>query len=131
MIFFIEESLALKIHRRQVSCFGGLAGVRDKALLQSALGSAKQTWSYTQDLYETAAQYCYSIANNHPILDGNKRTAAACMLVFLVKNGIQPTMSNDVLYDLIIDVATNSIKRSELAFRLRSYSRRIESGATR
>jgi prophage maintenance system killer protein len=54
----------------------------------------------------------------------NKRTAAACMLVFLVKNGVTPTFSNDLLYNVIIGVATNAIKRAELASLLNQYSTR-------
>ena len=53
MIFFISKSLASKIHSRQVESFGGADGVRDHALLESALGAAQQTWHYTQDIYET------------------------------------------------------------------------------
>ena len=121
-LFFINKSLALKMHQQQVERFGGLSGVRDNGLLESALGAAQQTWHYTQDIYETAAQYCYSIANNHPFLDGNKRTATACMFVFLVKNGIRPTISNALLYDTVIAVTTNAMQRTELAVLLEQHS---------
>jgi len=89
--------------------------LRDKALLEPAVGAAQQTWHYTGDLFHTAAQYCYSIANNHPFLDGNKRTAAARMLVFLVVNRIKPKMNNEQLYDWVINVATNRYTCQELA----------------
>ena len=114
-LFFISKPLALKIHQQQIERFGGIEGIRDNNLLESALGAAQQTWNYTQDVYESAAQYCYSIAHNHPFLDGNKRTAAACMLVFLVKNHIKPMMNNTQLYDGVIAVATNQLQRTELA----------------
>jgi death-on-curing protein len=103
-LFFISKSLALKIHQQQINRFGGTIGIRDDNLLESALG---------------AAQYCYSIARNHPFLDGNKRTATACMLVFLVKNRIIPTMNNPQLYNWVIAVTTNAMKRNELADLLR------------
>ena len=115
LLFFISKPLALKIHQQQIERFGGIEGIRDNNLLESALGAAQQTWNYTQDVYESAAQYCYSIAHNHPFLDGNKRTAAACMLVFLVKNHIKPMMNNTQLYDWVIAVATNQLQRTELA----------------
>ena len=115
LLFFISKPLALKIHQQQIERFGGLAGIRDNNLLESALGTPQQTWNYTQDIYESAAQYCYSIAHNHPFLDGNKRTAAACMLVFLVKNHIKPMMNNTQLYDWVIAVATNQLQRTDLA----------------
>jgi death-on-curing protein len=121
-LFFISKSLALKIHQQQIEHFGGINGVRDTNLLESALGSAQQTWHYTQDIYEAAAQYCYSIASNHPFLDGNKRTATACMLVFLVKNGIRPTISNTLLYDAVMAVTTNTMQRAELAVLLKQHS---------
>jgi death-on-curing protein len=121
-LFFISKSLALKIHQQQIEHFGGINGVRDTNLLESALGSAQQTWYYTQDIYEAAAQYCYSIASNHPFLDGNKRTATACMLVFLVKNGIRPTISNTLLYDAVMAVTTNTMQRAELAVLLKQHS---------
>ena len=113
--FFISTALALKIHQQQVLHFGGTDGIRDQGLLESAIGAPRQTWDYTQDIYQAAAQYCYSITNNHPFLDGNKRTATACMLVFLVKNGITPKMSNADLYDWVIAITTNSMRREELA----------------
>lgn len=114
-LFFISKPLALKIHQQQIERFGGLSGIRDNNLLESALAAAQQTWNYNQDVYESAAQYCYSIAHNHPFLDGNKRTAAACMLVFLVKNHIKPMMNNTLLYKWVIAIATNNMQRTELA----------------
>ncbi len=124
--FFISSPLALKIHQQQVQRFGGINGIRDKGLLESALGAPRQTWDYTQDIYQAAAQYCYSIANNHPFLDGNKRTATACMLVFLVKNGIKPMMSNADLYKWVIAVTINTMQRDELAECLRQNCKKID-----
>lgn len=120
-LFFISKSLALAIHKQQIERFGGGAGSRDEALLESALGAAQQTWHDTGDLFQVAAQYCYSIANNHPFWDGNERTAAACMLVFLVANRTNPTMSNALLYDWVIKVATGQATREQLADWLREY----------
>ena len=114
-LFFISKSLALKIHQQQVERFGGLLALRDEGLLESALGAAQQTWHYTQDIFQTAAQYCYSLAHNHPFVDGNKRVAAACMLVFLMSNGYKPVMSNAELYDWVIQVVTNQLSREQLA----------------
>ncbi len=114
-MFFISKALALKIHQQQIGRFGGSPLLRDEALLESALGAAEQTWHYTQDIYQAAAQYCYSIARNHPFVDGNKRVAAACMLVFLVANQKQPLMTNAELYDWVIKTVTNELSREQLA----------------
>ncbi|MCQ8116887.1 type II toxin-antitoxin system death-on-curing family toxin [Methylomonas sp. WSC-7] len=56
-----------------------------------------------------------TVANNHPFLDGNKRTAAACMLVFLAANHKQPAMDNAQLYEWVINVATRQLSRDDLA----------------
>jgi death-on-curing protein len=53
---------------------------------------------HTQNSYQTVAQYWCSITRNHPFVDGNKRVAAACMLVFLVANQKQPLMTDLALY---------------------------------
>ncbi len=121
-IFFISKSLALKIHKQQIERFGGLLILRDEALLESALGAAQQTWHYSNDIFQAAAQYCYSLARNHPFADGNKRVAAACMLVFLLSNKIQPLMTNAELYEWVINVATNKLSREQLAALLKQKS---------
>ncbi|NOV31234.1 type II toxin-antitoxin system death-on-curing family toxin [Methylomonas sp. ZR1] len=120
-LFFISKTLALTIHRQQIEHFGGTLGIRDEALLESALGAARQTWHYSGDIFQTAAQYCYSLANNHPFLDGNKRVAAACMLVFLTANRKQPAMDNPQLYEWVISVATRQLSRDELAELLKQH----------
>ena len=114
-LFFISKILALQIHKQQIERFGGTLGCRDDALLESALGAARQTWGYSGDIFQTAAQYCYSLVNNHPFLDGNKRVGAACMLVFLVANSKQPAMNNSQLHDWVMRVATGQLNRNELA----------------
>ena len=114
-IFFITSSLTLKIHQQQILRFGGLNGIRDQFLLESAINAPEQTWRYTENIYQTAAQYCYSIANNHPFLDGNKRTATSCMLIFLIKNGVKLNISNENLYKWVIEITTNLMNRDELA----------------
>lgn len=121
---FIGIPAALAIHHDQISTFGGLHGVRDQGLLESALGQARQTYAYTEDLHETAAQYAVSIAKNHAFLDGNKRTAADCMLTFLVLNGVEPTLSAGQLFEWTLQVAAGGLNRSALAEHLRKHSRR-------
>ena len=58
-------------------------------------------------------------------MDGNKRTATACMLIFLVKNGLKPTMSNDDLYQWVIEITINKMQRDELAEHLRHSTEKI------
>ena len=121
---FIDLEGALAIHREQIAVFGGSHGLRDSGLLQSALGQAQQTYAYTDDLFEAAAQYSVSIARNHPFLDGNKRTAAACMLTFMVLNKVSPTMSPADLVEWTMQAAIGKLNRGDLAELLRRHSKR-------
>lgn len=126
MARFLGIEGALAIHREQIAVFGGAHGLREKALLESALGQAQQTFAYTGDLFEAAAQYCFSIARNHPFLDGNKRAGAGCMLTFLVLNKIEPTMSSAELFEWTMRVAIGKLSRQDLAMLLRQHSRRVK-----
>ena len=121
---FIDLEGALAIHREQVTIFGGSHGLRDSGLLESALGQAQQTYAYTDDLFEIAAQYCVSIARNHPFLDGNKRAAAACMLTFMVLNKVEPTMSAAELFEWTMQAAIGKLSRADLATLVREHSKR-------
>ena len=58
-LFFISKPLALKIHQQQIERFGGIEGIRDNNLLESALGAAQQKWNYTQDVYMSLSQMKY------------------------------------------------------------------------
>ena len=116
---FIDLPIALLIHQEQIEAFGGSHGLRNQNGLESALGQAQQTWSYTKDIFEAAAQYGYSLARNHPFVDGNKRVAAACMLVFLDMNGLEPEFNVEDIFIWIMETAVGSISREALAAHLR------------
>lgn len=118
---FISVTAVLAIHHTQVNVFGGMHGLRDRGLLESAMGQAEHTFAYTNDIMQAAAQYCVSIAKNHPFIDGNKRTAAATMLTFLVLNGYDPTLTNTQLFDWTLQVALDEISREELGELLRAH----------
>ncbi|MEO8143741.1 MAG: type II toxin-antitoxin system death-on-curing family toxin [Betaproteobacteria bacterium] len=121
---FLSLEAALYIHREQIEAHGGAHGLRDQNGLESALGAAEQTFAYTDSLHEAAAQYLVSLSRNHPFIDGNKRIAAACMLVFLDLNGIEPSFGPADLFEWTMEVAVGAIKREELAGRLRRQSRK-------
>jgi death-on-curing protein len=120
MARFLGVEATLLIHREQIEAFGGAHGLRDRNGLESALGAAEQTYAYTDDHLEAAAQYCVSLSRNHPFLDGNKRVAAACMLVFLDLNGIEPAFGSAELFEWTMEAAVGAIDRAKLAARLRS-----------
>lgn len=93
---WVGESVALAIHDMQLAEHGGLPGLRDKSLLESALARPRNLLSYgNPDVAKLAASYGYGIARNHPFVDGNKRTAFVVCELFLNLND-QDMIANDV-----------------------------------
>ncbi|QNM95257.1 type II toxin-antitoxin system death-on-curing family toxin [Chitinimonas koreensis] len=121
---FLPEALVLLVHEDQIRAFGGMQGVRDIELMRSALGQAQQTYGYTGDVFEAAAAYAHSLAKNRPFLDGNKRTAAACMTTFLVGNGWWLRFSQIDLVDWLVRIAIDQLDRPALAALLRQHTER-------
>ena len=88
MTRWVALSAVLAIHEEQLAEHGGLDGIRDRGLLESALHRPRDLQSYGQpDLADLAAAYAFGIARNHPFLDGNKRTSAVVTRLFLRLNG--------------------------------------------
>ena len=79
------------LHNQLLARFGGLEGIRDEGLLESALHRPVQKFQYApkSTLPELAASYSYGIARNHPFFDGNKRSALLAAIVFLEMNGMK------------------------------------------
>ena len=77
------------LHAESIQLFGGSPGIRDVALLESALDRAKNTWHYdeTVSLFELAGAYGFGIAKNHRFIDGDKRTLLLAIRSFLFVNG--------------------------------------------
>jgi death-on-curing protein len=87
---WIERAIVLAIHNEQLAEHGGLTGIRDEGLLESALARPLNLAAYhTPDCADLAAAYGYGIARNHPFLDGNKRTAFVAIELFLAMNGYE------------------------------------------
>jgi death-on-curing protein len=87
---WISTALAIDVHAAQLAIFGGPVGIRDTGLLESALGRPRNKWAYGErDMAKLAAAYAFGIARNHPFVDGNKRAAFACMMLFLRVNGLR------------------------------------------
>jgi len=120
---FPSKQAVLLVHREQIERFGGASGLRDEGLLESALGAAEHCWHYGGDLHQTAAQYCYSLSHNHPFIDGNKRVAAAVMLIFLALNQVYLRLTSAQLYQWTMAIATSQLSRDDLAERLRDCER--------
>jgi death-on-curing protein len=90
----------LEIHKDQIARYGGASGVRDMGLLEAAL--YRPQTGYYEDLVEEAAALWESMAQNHPFVDGNKRTAFATVYTFLAINGAELSANADEVYDFIM-----------------------------
>lgn len=85
---WVDVADCLSFHDKMLARFGGLAGLRDAGLLDSALHRPLQLFAYsTPTLYELAAAYAVGIVKNHPFLDGNKRAGFMAAAMFLEVNG--------------------------------------------
>lgn len=112
----LEEVLAL--HAEQIRRFGGAPGLRDPALLASALAMPRATFGgepLHATPWEAAAAYLFHLARNHPFVDGNKRTALAAALVFLGLNGFTVEAGDDAVTGLVVGVASGAVSKSEAA----------------
>ena len=124
MIIWIEKPLALAIHDRQLAEHGGGSGVRDEALIDSALARPQQLFAYGDpppDLAALAASLAYGIARNHPFVDGNKRTAAVACETFIRLNSGALQADDLELYPVYIALAEGSLTEDELAAWLRAH----------
>ena len=111
-----------ELHLQLKETFILSSGIRDENLLASAVNTPFQTFMGNDlypSLYDKAAQLCYGIANNHPFIDGNKRTALHSMYVYLIINGFDITASQQEIENLIINVAAGNMTNVELAQWLR------------
>ena len=120
--FHLTVEIVREIHAEAISNFGGSDGVRDEALLESAV-AAPQAFlggrSPYQDITELAAAYLFYLCKNHPFIDGNKRTALGACIVFLRLNGIEPRPDSADWERLTLDVAAGAIDRHDTTERLR------------
>ena len=128
MIKFLTLSEVLLILEDQIRNYGGVYGVRDINLLSSAIYMTESTFG-GKYLYETipamAAAYAFHICQNHPFIDGNKRVALACSLVFLDINGYEFNCRNETLYNKIMDIAKGEIRKEELIKFYEKHSRKV------
>jgi death-on-curing protein len=112
-----------EIHEEAIARFGGLAGVRDRALLESAVAAPQATFggqSPFADLAEIAAACLFYLCRNHPFMDGNKRAALGACLVFLRLNGVEPPPDGPQWEELTLAVAASTLDRAQATAGLRS-----------
>ena len=113
---WLDVNIVLDVHAEQLALFGGADGVRDRGLIESALGRPRHKFAYGEsDLAALAAAYAFGIAKNHPFVDGNKRTAFASMLVFLGLNGIDFDVPPQDATVMIVSLAAGEVSEESLA----------------
>jgi death-on-curing protein len=107
---WIEDDLVLAIHDRQLVEHGGADGVRDESLLRSALGRPLNHIAYaSSDIVELASKYTAGIVQNHPFVDGNKRTAFVVGVLFLELNGYRFRASEEAAAQAVLELAAGRI----------------------
>ncbi|TXH40232.1 MAG: type II toxin-antitoxin system death-on-curing family toxin [Actinobacteria bacterium] len=105
-----------EIHRRQIRTHGGLAGLRDEGLLESALARAPSAWAYGDRpiVPDLAALYIDGLVRNHPFIDGNKRVGLVVGATFLLLNGHELVATEPDAVLTIRAVAAGQMAREEL-----------------
>ena len=107
---FLETDEIIEINKLTTAEQGGLHGLRDKHLLESAITNPKNLYHYqNSDIYTLASSYAVSIIKNHPFLDGNKRTGFLSMDLFLRMNGKKIKFPHKKAVETMVKVATSDI----------------------
>lgn len=111
MIVLTKDEV-LRLHENLLDKTGGISGIRDIGLLESAVSNCMQTFD-EKELYPTVIEKCavcaFSICQNHPFNDGNKRTAILAMLVMLQLNHIELEYTQEDLIKLGLDIAKGTV----------------------
>lgn len=123
MLDFLAVEDILLLHSDQIDLYGGEHGVRDMGLLESAVAQPQAMFKgefLHHDLFQMAAAYLFHIVQNHPFIDGNKRTGIVAALAFLDINGIKLDAIEGSLYGLVMSVACGRACKQEIAEFFRS-----------
>lgn len=118
----LTVDIALEIHAEAIAQFGGALGLRDIALLESAIAAPQASFggvSPFNDTVEVAAAYLFYLCSNHPFVDGNKRVALGSCIVFLKLNGYTTADDSDDWENLTLAVAASELSRNEVTAKLR------------
>lgn len=112
------------IHNDQLREHGGLPGLRDENVLESALARPQQKWHYTRnaDVPMMAAAYAFGLVRNHPYRDGNKRIGFLAMATFLGLNGYELDTTDAEIVAVIVALADGSVTEEALADWIRQHS---------
>ncbi len=117
---WLRVEAILAIHEQLVRQHGGLATLRDRGLLESALASPVNRFAYGEtDVFALAAAYASGITRNHPFIDGNKRIAFMAAYVFLGVNGWALNAPEERVVAVMLGLSNRSLSESEFTAFLR------------
>lgn len=125
--FFLPVALVRELHAEAIAQFGGSDGLRDEALLESAVAAPQATFggqSVYGSIEEVAAAYLFYLCRNHPFVDGNKRVALGACVLFLRLNGLEPAPDGPKWEELTLDVAASRLDRDATTKRLKTLVRK-------
>lgn len=117
MVRFLRIEIILAIHDDQIRLYGGAYGLRDAAGLDAAFHMPQAQFSgqfLHSTIFQMAAAYGFHLCQNHPFLDGNKRTAGMAMFTFLKLNGLEPIATESDYYAVMMAVASRNMTKEEL-----------------
>jgi death on curing protein len=115
---FLERDVVLFLHDQALREYGGIQGVKDEGMLDSALGRPLNKYAYAAppgpDLFDLAAAYAFGLASDHPFNDGNKRTAWGCCVLFLKTNGRSVRVATPEVVEQVVSLVERRV--DEVAF---------------
>ena len=116
---FLALDEVLELHAQQIERYGGSAGLRDAAALESAVATAQATFGgkfLHSSIPAMAAAYLFHLCQNHPFVDGNKRVGANAAITFLLMNGWEPSIGEEELVDLVLSVVSGHLTKQQLIY---------------
>jgi death-on-curing protein len=120
---WLSTEVALALHDRLLSDFGGPPGLRDRGLLDSAMARPKQLYAYSDpSMPQLAAAYAAGILRNHPFVDGNKRLGFLLAYVFLARNGYDLKAREAEAAQAVLDLASGLLSEEVFARWLADHS---------
>ena len=124
--WFLDIDHTMRLHRSLIETYGGSEGIRDVGLLHSALAMPQASFGgefLHRDLFEMSAAYLYHIVQNHPFIDGDKRTGAAAAIIFLSMNDMELIVEEEALVNLVLQVARGAIGKPKITAFMKTYTK--------
>ena len=126
-IVWLDRDEVMSIHADLIDEFGGLDGLRDGDLLESALARPQNLAAYGDpSVFDLAAAYTFGLAKNHSFIDGNKRIAFLAAYTFLGLNGYELTAEEPEAVIVIRDLAAGELGEAEMAAWIRARSQPLD-----